>query len=570
MPDPAHSPRTALALLAGAAALVVWTMAPVLPDLTGRFLGTATDAVHHAWGLWWSTQAIGADGLSRVVSYPAGERGALLSPLTVTLVQPWFSLGHAGLAYNAVCAGGLLSASAGVGLLAARLADDGRAGAAAALAMLVGRPLFAHLGMGVTEGMTVGVAALAVWATAGWAWPRTPPSGPAWTRHAASVGVGVLCGVAVVENPYAILLVAPWAGVAAAARGASPGGGVALALAGLGGLAPALGRLWLAGGSLGGNATTAVRFHWAGTTWAALEGEGRLGLSELVWPAPMMDFSGSAGEVLARGGDAYLGMVPLALALAGVVLGGGWARAAAATAALAVALAGGSLPWGQGGPPGPFFFANLALSRWLVALTQPDRYLVFAQAGVAVAAGLGLAVVAARVGPVAWRVAGLALGIEALVIGGPALAIPVTDLRPLSCLAALSVEQGAVMTAAPSSWRAEDVNTAALTLQLLHQRPGTHRGIGGWSAAAPDRAAKAAEEQLDRALQGLSPRGAAVVAAAGALEGAGVTTLLMPIRHTPGWLGGASLSCGGWGAWPMSEVSVKAAAPAARRAGGAR
>lgn len=615
--------RAGTLLLPGglALALLLHSFRGVWSDLGGRFLGRATDTIHHAWALWWAAQPGGEGALSTLVSFPTGERGALLSPLTTAGSRPWLWMGGPGLAYNAACIGVLAGAMCGVGLLTARLARDTRAGLFAAVALLVGRPMYAHLGLGLMEGMSIGWVALACWALLIWVegdlslpaavpvsdpevaealaapkrWRRAgkkrknqdetpdeaPSVGEAWERrlwslvrtivkvlrdvmpemppfrHPAALLAGLACAVAVLENPYALILVAPAALIGAVARlrrGPRWPAAFEVASAAMTGTFLIAVRLFLARGDLGGNLTTAVNFRWLGRTWSALEGEGSYAISQILSPFPVIEFAQTAAEIRETGGDVYLGWTALGLALVGVRWGGRAARVAAGVALLCGLLALGSLPNGQEGGPGLFFFVNLALSQVLPPLTQPVRFLVLAQGALAVAGALGLSGWMAQ-RPADWtgaRSALLALFAEAVLLGGPALGLPTTELRPISCFSDLgALNAGAVHMVTPTDWTAEQANTAALKFQLIHRLPGTHHGIGGWTGPPRDQRFDQAITQVTNSLS-RPVLGTPAAKAAQKLASAGLAWFLVPAEQAPSWAGQAAVACDGWAAYPIS------------------
>ncbi len=541
-------PPVLLALVALPVALLLVSARPVGLDTTGRFIGSATDALHHAWGLWWFAHGEGEGEITRLVSFPTGERGALLSPLVAIASLPAQALLGPAFAYNLACLCVLAGACAGVGLLAGTLARDARTGALAALALLVGRPLYAQLGVGVLEGLAIGLAAGALAALLLWV-ERRPGA-------AVSLGLGALLAVAVFENPYALVLLAPAAALGALIRllreRRAAAGGVLGAL--VGGFALVLLRFGLTGGDLGGNETTAVRFVWAGAVQLALEGEGSLSAAQLLSPLPFPDFDAPAAVIRDQGGDVYLGLSVLALAGLGALLGGGAGRAALLVAGLCALLAAGSLPGGQGAPPGPFFFVNLFIDVFLPPLTQPFRFLSFAQAALAVGAALGVSALARRVVD-GWRVtlgAAALLAADALWVGGPSLALPVTDLRPSACMADLrEVDAGAVHLVPPARLTREEANTAAVRLQLLHGLPGTHRGIGGWRPEPTDPRMVNALAEIGLALR----RGPTqkLPQAWRTARQRGLGWLVVDATEAPRWLGAPARSCGGWSAFRVPD-----------------
>ena len=549
-----RSPLLATALVA--LGLALYQFRAILGRPAGRLLGTATDALHHAWSWWWYGHSTGEGALTWLVSWPTGERGTLLSPLVALASQPWgLTLGPA-FAYNLACFGVTGASSIALGLLAWRLSRDPVAGVGACALWWVGRPVAAHLGLGVVEGVTLAPAILGVLAAITWV---TWEGG--WRRGLGLAALtGLLFAVSVVENPYTLVPLVPgaiWAALARIRRARLPGVGEALGAA-LAGVATLGGRLWWVGGDVGGNVTTSVRFAWLGRTWEALEGERSLRIKQLYSPFPVVDFSAAAATIRDKGGFAFLGYSVLVLAVLGAVWKGRAPRWALALALIFSALALGSLPWGQSGAPGPFFFVNLVLSEVLTPLTQPFRFLALASAALALAGGLGYAELARR-RPDVWPRVLAAVVAEALVLGGPALTIPTTDLASIDCLARLrSMGAGAVHLVPAGAVNPESVNTEALRMQLVHGLPGTHHGLGGWRAESRNRA-------FDGALQTLVPSLTAAQPHRGfqddttTLLSAGLTWVILPRTAVPAWAGASRADCGGWSAFRLDELADKAA-----------
>lgn len=603
---PAH------AVGAVALGLLLFSFRAVLGDPAGGFLGDSTDAAHHVWGLWWFGQAGHEGEVTALVSFPTGERGALLSPITAALTWPLQLIGGPAFAYNGALFLSVALASLGTGLLTGRLARSAPAGAVAATLMLIGRPLHAHLGLGLLEGVAVGWAALALWQATGWlrgaragaveaplvhshvephaeletAQAETtpspaeivPPAPHPWSQrlrealrpwsphlHPAALLTGLLFAAAILENPYSLILMAPAAAVVAVLRLRpwSVDSLRDLASAALGGLAPVVARLLWLGGDLGGNPTPAASVQWLDRTWSVLDTPRLFDPLTLLQPFPVMTFGGSMSEILSRGGDRFLGLSVLGAAALGVLWGGRAARVAVGVALVSVALAAGSLPWGQAMMPGPFFFLNAGLSGVLPGLTQPDRFLVFASAALAVAGGVGVAALVARraelsgPGGANWRLVMLALGLEGLLLGGPALAFPTSDLRQWSCFAMLTTAQptGAVHLLPTGDISAEQANSMALKLQLLHRLPGTHHGIGGWDPLPRPQRLGHALASLDGSARTQMPD-PSLVNAMKDITAAKIGWIVADESSAPAWLGRPRLACGGWGAWALDSVKV--------------
>lgn len=521
----------------------------VLADPAGTVLGGATDTVHHLWGIWHLAQG-GRDGvISALVSFPDGELGSLLCPAWHQLGALLFRVGGIGLAYNLSIAVYLAFDALAAGLWAGRLARSPVAGAVAAGAVLVGRPLFTSLGGGVVEGLAVGWIALAGWFATGWARGRA--------RDAA--GMGLAAAIAVIENPYAVaiapVLLAGATLVALRRGGGWRAGGRrglgATALAAVCCVLPLAVRAWAVSGALGGNAGAGKPYLWEGRLWRVFIVPHAFEWRGIVLPMERVDHAVVAQASTGAPGTYFLGLVPLALALAGAARSGAGRWALAASLAC-LALAAGPFPF-DGGPPGPFQALDVLLAHVAVPLTQPQRFLGFAQLFVAIGAGVG-AVALGRFGAVAL----VALAAEALTLGGPAWRPATLRVDEFSCLAALAgIEAGAVHVVGPRDWSRERVTATAELMQIQHGLPGTHRSIGGWTAQGDNSALTTILAELaEVARAGSSGREASLAATARA---AGIAWIVIPgqwMRWAPGDRGP---SCGSFAAYRLPG------APSARR-----
>jgi 4-amino-4-deoxy-L-arabinose transferase-like glycosyltransferase len=177
-------------------ALALWSMRVVLPDPVHLIWGDRADTIHHVWGHWWMAQSGAEGGLTTWVSYPTGEWGSVLAPVGSLLVRPVVWLGGAVLAYNLLSLLYLLFDALAVGLLAERVTGSRRAGGIAALVLVVARPVLLHVYLGNTEGLAIGWVALIAWLGRRW----DHGTGQRWVGPL----IGLLSGVAVIENPYAL------------------------------------------------------------------------------------------------------------------------------------------------------------------------------------------------------------------------------------------------------------------------------------------------------------------------------------------------------------------------------
>ena len=540
-----------LAALVLAALLIGFSARTVLGDPLGLVWGNHADTVHHVWGQWWSAETEGP--YTTLVSFPSGEMGSILAPVSTALLRPVHWVFGPIAAYNLLNALHLLFAAVAAGLCAHRLTGQAVSGAVAGLALLVGRSLYLHIGSGNTEGLAVGWLLLAAWL--GIDWLRGRRNG---------LLVGLVLGIAVLENPYALLPGAALAIGLGSARLWKHRDWKQLIWATIGGLLPTLSWLLWVGEGLGGNRESGYPTTWLGVEWTVYDWPYSAHLEQLVSPWPMLDLSATPpwlGEVqlgefgaehtmLAGGGGIYLGLVPLALALwAG--RRAGWPLLMAAGCLL---MAAGSLPWALSG--GPFLFVNDLLGTLGMPLSQPLRFVPLAACGLSVAAGVG----AARL-PQKWIPAVLALlAVEGLTLGGPALRIPVLSNSATACMAGLS--DGAVHMLTPPRIRPDSPNPQeripapqhitlqAMLLQLHHEQPSTHAGIGGWKHLAGDEAFNADIDALNELATGSSPDPAAL----SRLESAGLEWLVVADGQEQDWMPAPTQHCGGWRLYPLSAL----------------
>ncbi len=438
-------------------------------------LGTSNDSVHGTWSLWYLTDGGPADAF-----WPVGIVGTVIGGPSVLFGRAAAEAFGPVAAWSASCAAQTVVALLGVAALALRLGGGPWSAPGAALLLLCGRPLLAHVALGVPEGAAIGWFALAL--AVGLA---KEPAGHAPRRalpHGAATGAQL--GMSLVENPYSVPLVGlaavgfAWVRVRARAwprlLGEAAGGTVVLGL-------------WYALSARGGALDPAAigkTVQVLGFPYVAEGYDGRAHWAGLLRPWPLPRYAGARlTELLGGGGADYLGWVPLVAALGAVGLRVPRARACVLAGAVLVALAFGSFPFGEeAGIPGPYLYGNLVLG-WIVRpLTQPVRLLVPAAAAFAVAGGLllGRQLLARRraVPAVLFTLA----TVECLTAGAPTTRIPTFDLSTWACLADL--DPGPVATGAAHT-AFETAGSAALAMQMVHGHPGTHGAIGGWRRREP-------------------------------------------------------------------------------------
>jgi hypothetical protein len=190
--------------LATPLALLVLLLAATWPlvrsPLSSGFGLPGMEAVDHLWALWAAGEAGPLIVDSALINYPTGYRWVLADPLNL----PWFVLGDRlggpGLGWNLVAWAGLVIGALAASLWARTLAPDRPAAApVAAAAALTLSPMTSSLHTGMSEVLTMGWAALALWSL----W--TLRADASWWR---ALGSGVLCGLTLWGGPYTALYAA--------------------------------------------------------------------------------------------------------------------------------------------------------------------------------------------------------------------------------------------------------------------------------------------------------------------------------------------------------------------------
>lgn len=465
-----QGPRFWGALAAVLAALCAWPLRDAL--WTGRAPGAGPDVVSTLWGMWWMQQTgpqalIGAH--TQLANAPEGAVGSVLSPLgaiTFALTEPLLGVGRAA---SLVAVEQTAGFALVVGVLAAVLGLGRAAVVAAALATLAGRVLFFALG----EGSVVAIAALPV--PLGLAALLAPA--PGRVLQARLLFAVFMVGVAA-ENPY----LAPVLPAVAALR---------------------LGMLWRAGrqeelrplalglvlGSLGVLAVAAVFGRSADPSYpgeianrTVMLGPLPLQIVDMPWaratpqelllPGAVRWTLDVEGGALAGGGR-YLGLSVLALGALALArtrrVAGPWALLALVMVGLGM---GSILP---GGLAGPFLFLNAVMDAVARPLTQPTRFLLVAQVGLAVLVALGVQ----GLGPRGRAGALTLLAGDALLLGGLSLRLPSLELPERDCPAAWFAEHPGPVLLWPHDARDGDASASQLA-QLAHGQPAPHRGIASW------------------------------------------------------------------------------------------
>ena len=403
------------------------------------------------WGLWWFAQewaGAALNGPSALVNHPYGAEGTVLAPVSSAV----FTVLRAGV--GNILASNLLGVVVLAGLAGAAawtvrgLGLGWSACVAAGLAMFVCRyPVY-----GLGEASVVGITAVPLVVGLG-----------AFVRG--RVALAALCAcLTAVEYPY-LILVLPGLLLA---RGGLERSGRWVAAGFL-----ALGLAWLGTRFVGRGQVmgfSSAHFHqigWLGMDFPVVEeAKARSVPGDLFWPGSVRWRLSTRPEDLACGRD-YLGVSVILLAALGWRRGRWWALLAGVGAALAT----GSNWWGF---PAPFSWLNLLASSVVRGLTQPTRFLLLANVGLAIAAAYGVE----RLGRWRWVGVGL-LGLDAVLLGGLALRMPTLPLPQAECVRALAGRSGVIVW----PWDARASGDASLQTrywQMEHGQPGASFGVGSW------------------------------------------------------------------------------------------
>ncbi|MCK6525615.1 hypothetical protein L6R49_29785 [Myxococcota bacterium] len=471
------SPRqlmTAALVLSVALSLVV--MGPAV--FAGEAPGRGPDVVSTLWGMWWFQQALFDSGLSgetQLVNFPNGAVGSVLSPtsaLYFALSEPLVGVPWASAIASLAQICPLVMSTAWLTL---RLGGSPTAALVSALALFAGRPLMFDLG----EGSVVAIAAFYV--PLGFAVMlvrmREGASGAFWLAWC--------MGFTAVENPY-LAPVLPAVGALRAALlfhrkelvelqrllvGLAAGAALTVAVAVLfaKGASPDYpGEIAGQYAMLGPFKVPLVEMPWARTS-----------LSELLIPTEV-HWTLDVDDARRSNGGRYLGLSVVAMAVAGVITR---PKASAFWACLAVFCALIAMGSVIHGVAGPFLFLNTLMDAVARPLTQPRRFLILTQIGLAICAGFGLDGLRALAGQYGRALAAGVLafvGLDTLLLGGGALRMPGTEIPDAPCLTTLPSEPGDGVLVWP--WDANDGDAGvSQLLQLAHERPSPHRGIASWA-----------------------------------------------------------------------------------------
>jgi hypothetical protein len=531
--------------------LLAWSMRAILADPLHTIWGQSIDAIHAYWVVWWKQQ----DPTVAWVDFPQGATGPVLPPLGMAVASRAAVLLGSPLAYSLFCAASIGFDLAALCWLTWRLSASARAAAVVPLLFLTARPALAQVAMGNPESVAVGWLCLAL--AVGIAWARPSERKPSDSLRSPnrellqSALVGSIFAISVIENPYTLVPGGIAALLLALRRLRQPGGLGAVALAAVCGAALVGVRLAAVGGRPGGTLLPNAMLTWRGLQWQMYDIQ-TLYAQHLLWPWPLPHLEATQEAIAAADAHHFLGWTLVLLAILGIGRRTAfWWLGALGNLALAL----GSAPWGNPGPPGPFLLLNQGLSVIIAPVTQPERFLVFAVMSLSIPAGLGLVRLARWAGDHPRLRMGLWVGViglvttEAFVWGGPAMEVPTLSTRPVACLAELPA--GPVFTLGNQHETGEDA-AAGMFLQTVHQQPGTHHGLGGWPTSEVEAHHTSIREALLDNLGG-GRRDRPKSHMLRDLRCVGVAHAL--IRDEQLWPGlpQPTVQCGGWSAIPLED-----------------
>ncbi len=420
--------------------LVAYGLRTMVVAPSSRMIGTELDSVQYLWGIWWlhaqASMPEGLFGTTWLANYPAGAQGMVMAPLSALIAGPVLAWKGPVAAYNFAWIFNLLLMAAGVAMLARQVTGSRPAALVAALVMVASRPPFFNVAMGQLHGGTVGWVGLggALWWAGRGRW------------HRMLLG-GILMGFALVESPYAMLAVGGSCMALAIASGrhmVRESGAARAELAGL--MAAAVGVLLVAvpqaylllvthASGMAGLQTDTLAFPGLPVSIPVYDDIAhRLALWDFFNPfvTPAFD-SGARVVFLQAGAGMYLGVVGLGLSLA-CRAGRRWALVSLAFMLVSL---GSTIRVGPLALLGPFGVFNTLLAACVEPLTMPDLFGVYAPVALAVGAALG-AVRLATGRRWRWCAIAGALGVDAVVAGGPSIETPSTVVGgDVTCVANL-------------------------------------------------------------------------------------------------------------------------------------
>ncbi len=192
--------REAAAVLAGAAALSLLTLLPVLGDLQGRLLGyMGSENFSGAWLIRWGQWSLLEYGAWPMVSpytgYPGGDVVQCLPFFSAALLLPLYRQLNGVAIYNLSAGWDMALAFVGAWLLLRQDSERPLSALPGALGFALSSYMLSHLGSGPVETFSIGWIPLGIWSS------RRSCLGEQ-TRWGAVALTGVILGCTFLANPY--------------------------------------------------------------------------------------------------------------------------------------------------------------------------------------------------------------------------------------------------------------------------------------------------------------------------------------------------------------------------------
>ena len=468
--DTLKKSQTIVVIAVLTAALAAWPMRAGL--LHGNMVGSGPDVATTLWTMWWfQAEWTGAawGGESYLFNFPWGGSGAILSPITsVTwaLSEPLIGPARAGAltTWSQVWLFGL-----SLYWLAREIGLSRSASAIVILATFTQRYLF----FGVGETSVVGITALPiVVGLVALIRLRTNDRLILWVLIAAGC-----MALQPLENPY-LTPVLP--GVSLLMLSRTKGRKATLISLIVGVVAMVVvGGIHQGATTLAYESTRPDSFvGFGGFQWAAVERPwARAPIQWMLFPPETIWSTGTDQSIWAQGRE-YLGLSVLILAILGAYKHRLKALPWLGFGLIGVVFATGSDWFGL---PGAFALLNAICIRLVRALTQPTRYLVLANIGLALSAGWGFQWILDHRRKWANKVS-LILVADAFLLGGLSLKLPEMRVATPSCLDVLDGESGGVLV---WPWDGADqihpdATVESRLMQIAHGKPGATIGTGSW------------------------------------------------------------------------------------------
>ena len=459
-----------IAVLLLTAALAAWPMRSGL--FYGKMVGAGPDVATTLWTMWWfQAEWAGAawGGESYLFNFPWGGSGAILSPITAVtwaLSEPIIGPARAGAltSWSQVWLFGL-----SLYWLAREVGLTRASSSIVILATFTQRYLF----FGVGETSVVGITALPI-VIGLVALIKLSKC----KRISLWVLIAATCmALQPLENPY-LTPVLPGVALLLLVRREGRKATLISLLVGIVAMI-VVGGIHQGATTLAYESTRPDSYVGFGSLqWPAIERPwARAPVTWMLFPPETIWSTGTDQSIWAQGRE-YLGLSVIALAALGVKKYKTRALPWLGFGLIGIVFATGSDWFGL---PGPFAFLNAICIRLVRALTQPTRYLVLSNIGLAIAAGWGFQWILEKRRHWANRIA-LFMIADAFLLGGLSLKLPDMTIPTPSCLDILEDERGGVLV---WPWDGADqvhpdATVESRMMQVAHGKPGATIGTGSW------------------------------------------------------------------------------------------